>query len=262
MLWYQQDNSSRINHFRHLLFTDVDMLSHFHGCFEIVYALQGDTGVVLEGESFCLREGEMCLFLPNQVHSFRVKKDNLAWVCVFSEDLVERFRQETEGKAYVRPIFTPPAEMLSMLPVEDEKQFPDAFALRAFLYLGCHAFYQQAGASETVKKADADAAHAILTYIAQHYSEEITLGRLAREFGMNRQYISSVVRDTTRQNFRAYLNGYRLEKAKGMLAGGDTPVSVIACECGFGSIRTFNRAFSQSEGVSPTRYREKIRGKA
>lgn len=43
------------------------------------------------------------------------------------------------------------------------------------------------------------------------------LSMLARKFGLNKSYISNLIGKTTLQNFRAYLNGYRLKKAKELL---------------------------------------------
>lgn len=62
------------------------------------------------------------------------------------------------------------------------------------------------------------------------------------------------------RNFAAFVNGYRLRHAKVALADparGRETVLAIAYESGFAALQTFNRVFKDSEGVTPTAYREK-----
>lgn len=255
MLLYQNSNSSRMNHFVYLIFENELYPSHFHGSFELLWAMKGSSRFTVDRNALILEEGQMCLILPNQIHSFTVEVKNRLWVCVFSPDLVDHFRQETENKAYPHPIFTPSKTLLDMLPKENDLCFQDPFLLRACLHLVCHEFYQQASPISAARNADPHTAHQILSYISGHYSQNLTLEHLAKEFGLNKQYLSSLIGGMTHQNFRTYLNGYRLEKSKQLLKTTADPITAIAFECGFNNLRTFNRVFLKSEGVSPSAYR-------
>jgi len=255
MLAYQDDNSIKANHFRYVIFPECTMPSHFHTCFEMIYAMKGDTVFQLDDESMCLKEGEMSLFMPNQIHSFTVPTDALLWVCVFSGNLVETFCSETENRRYLHPVFRPSQALVDFLPEEPDVKFESPYLLQAFLYRLCHEFYQQELPFVTVPNMDSDSIHKIMSYITLHYNEDISLDTLAKTFGLNRNYISGLISRTTRQNFRAYLNGYRLEKAKELLRNTDLSVTEIAYECGFNNIRTFNRTFMGSEKVTPMEYR-------
>ena len=51
---------------------------------------------------------------------------------------------------------------------------------------------------------DSDSVHKIMSYITQHYKEDITLDALAKTFGLHKNYISGLISNITRQNFRAY----------------------------------------------------------
>ena len=255
MLTYQNENSCRTNYFLYHIFDKEPMFSHFHGCFELLWAMKGSSRLTLDKDVLQLEEGQMCLVMPNQIHSFVAEDDSLLWVCVFSPDLVERFCREIENKAYPHPVFHPSAMLLSLLPREIGLRFADPFLLRACLHLVCHEFYQQVSSVPAAHNADTHTAHQILSYISQHYHQDITLEGLAKEFGLNRHYISTLIGSMTRQHFRAYLNGYRLERAKQLLEQTDLPITDIAYECGFNSLRTFNRVFSDQEGMSPRAYK-------
>lgn len=60
------------------------------------------------------------------------------------------------------------------------------------------------------------------------------------------------------RNFAAFLNTYRLAEAKAALADPERarlPILTIAMDVGYGSLATFNRAFKQAEGITPSEYR-------
>jgi AraC-like DNA-binding protein len=62
------------------------------------------------------------------------------------------------------------------------------------------------------------------------------------------------------RNFASFVNGYRLAYAKAALADpvrGRETVLAIAYEAGFASLQTFNRVFKETEGDTPSGFREK-----
>lgn len=56
-------------------------------------------------------------------------------------------------------------------------------------------------------------------------------------------------------NFNAFLNHYRIEEARKRLIESHLPVLSIALDLGYGSIASFNRAFKDIVGLTPTAYR-------
>jgi len=56
-------------------------------------------------------------------------------------------------------------------------------------------------------------------------------------------------------NFNAFLNHYRIEEARKRLVETSLPVLSIALDLGYGSIASFNRAFKDIVGITPTAYR-------
>jgi LacI family transcriptional regulator len=51
----------------------------------------------------------------------------------------------------------------------------------------------------------------------------------------------------------------RLERAKRLLLETDLPSYRVAAAAGFGTVKTFNRVFRRTNGVSPTRFRQKLK---
>jgi AraC-like DNA-binding protein len=57
------------------------------------------------------------------------------------------------------------------------------------------------------------------------------------------------------QNFNAVINGFRVDAVKERLRRGDADILAAALDAGFASKASFNRAFRQHTGVSPTQWR-------
>ena len=95
-------------------------------------------------------------------------------------------------------------------------------------------------------------------YIAEHLSEDITLGDLARAACTSTYYICKLFKRHVGVNFTEYVSRLRVEKAKELLAKPHLRISEIAFEVGFQSLTHFNRTFRSVTGEAPTAYREQI----
>lgn len=84
----------------------------------------------------------------------------------------------------------------------------------------------------------------------------LTLYRVATELNTNTTYLRDVVREELGFTFADYVFARRLEYARQLLVEqNEEPINVIAQNCGFNSMRTFQRKFSIAYGLSPTDYR-------
>ncbi len=55
---------------------------------------------------------------------------------------------------------------------------------------------------------------------------------------------------------RTYLRRARVMRAKEMMIGSPMNLTEVAARCGFASVHSFSRAFSSTEGISPSQYRK------
>ena len=87
--------------------------------------------------------------------------------------------------------------------------------------------------------------------------QDISLQTMAEEFGFSVSYFSRFLKEVTGKNYTELLNGYRIEKAKEIMANDPTAkLFQIAEQVGFASYRTFSTAFKKFEGQSPEAYRK------
>lgn len=85
---------------------------------------------------------------------------------------------------------------------------------------------------------------------------ELSLPRLADETGLSTHALSFLLNTGFGENFYAFVNRYRVEEAKHLLATRVRELSIlgIAYEAGFRSKTTFNNVFKKHTGLSPTQY--------
>lgn len=89
----------------------------------------------------------------------------------------------------------------------------------------------------------------------ERYSEALTLSEMASTAILSPFHFSRVFRDTTGVSPGRFLSAIRLYEAKRLLL--TTPLSVtdISFEVGYNSLGTFTRRFTQSVGISPSKFR-------
>lgn len=94
-----------------------------------------------------------------------------------------------------------------------------------------------------------------VSYIRQHYGEDIGLEKLASLCGLS---ISHFIRSFHKYigcTPHEYLLSFRLRQAKQLLWSSTEPVEEISVQCGFNSASHFARAFRKQEGMTPTQFR-------
>jgi AraC-like DNA-binding protein len=97
-----------------------------------------------------------------------------------------------------------------------------------------------------------------------HRDETMSIAALAAQLGEAEYRLRRAINGQLGyRNFAAFLNRYRLNEVKSALADPgqkDVPIITIALDAGFGSLGPFNRAFRETEGVTPSEYRARHTG--
>ena len=90
-----------------------------------------------------------------------------------------------------------------------------------------------------------------------HLEPGLSLQTLARRFGTNQAYLSRAINQGLGSNFSSFINGLRVEHAKGLIRQDAMSMIDIAMETGFGSKASFNRAFKIHAGINPSEFRRR-----
>lgn len=88
---------------------------------------------------------------------------------------------------------------------------------------------------------------------------DCTLNSVARQAKFPAYLVSHVVNNTIGKSFPDFMNGYRIEDAKGKLLHPDyaqIKIANIAYDCGFNTLSSFNSAFKKFTGTTPTKFQK------
>jgi len=87
----------------------------------------------------------------------------------------------------------------------------------------------------------------------------ITMPKMAKRLGMTTPKFSQFLNDNLNKPFPIFINEYRIESAKILLALENPPnMDNIAEQCGFNSSSTFYSAFKKVTSLTPAKYKETI----
>lgn len=92
-------------------------------------------------------------------------------------------------------------------------------------------------------------------YLEAHYEERITLEGLAKQFYINKFYLTKLFKQTYGVTVNSYLMQIRITRAKQLLRFTDLSIELIGEKCGISDPNYFSRAFKKMEGLTPGRYR-------
>lgn len=89
--------------------------------------------------------------------------------------------------------------------------------------------------------------------------EDLSLHDVSEKLGITIHQLSEFLNEKEKKNFKEFINGYRVEKAKSLLSRiKDRSVLDIGFEVGFKSKSTFNAIFLKMTGTTPSEYKKKL----
>lgn len=96
----------------------------------------------------------------------------------------------------------------------------------------------------------------IMSFIEEHYHEEVNLDQLAEEIHLSKSYISRIFHQETGGRLVDYLTARRIKQACRLLGTTDLPVEQIGIIVGFPNASYFNHLFKKVLGTTPLKYRK------
>lgn len=95
-----------------------------------------------------------------------------------------------------------------------------------------------------------------LRYIQEHYAEALTLKSLGHQFHIHPNYLGQLFHKQTGDTFTDYLNKFRIDKAKELLADSRLKVNEIARQVGYWETGYFYKQFKKHVGMVPGDFKE------
>lgn len=98
--------------------------------------------------------------------------------------------------------------------------------------------------------------HETISYIENHYHQNISIEDLAANCGLNRSYLGRIFKDEIGQSPQMFLMTYRMIKATDMLIQTNLSVAEIGKLVGYDNQLHFSRAFKNYYGKSPIKWKK------
>lgn len=235
--------------------------AHMQGNIEILYVFSGLQCLEIDEIPYEIHEGEAAIIFSDTVHRYYKKgqssTDALLIIC----------NPRILGGVF--PDFNNFQPTTPFIPKEDIHEEAlcalkyikkdDDFAVKlGWTYVIMSHFLRHIELKQRQRIPIQDMAKKIVAYIADNFTEPITLDSLAAEFCVSKNYISHIFSDRIKMNFRNYLGLIRTENAAKLLRTTDVALTTISINAGFDSQRTFNRVFYAIYGITPREFRNNI----
>lgn len=265
----------------YVLFYDAEgslVPSHWHKETELVYVLRGSARIVINDTLYELNEGDVAVVVSGDTHFYFQTHDHVRAVVMFAPEFFEdgeekrQIQNRLKGIARVSTQWSAEharqAEAIfnELMRLNNSEDFGRNLSIRARIYdltvlLGNHVAQdtQQKNTLEKNVQASmlANLEKAFL-FVEHNYHRDIDLQDAARELGFTPSYFARFFKRFTSTTFMAYLNEYRIGKVQQLLAQRNKNMTQISEATGFTSIKTFNRVFKESTGLSPSQYQKSI----
>lgn len=254
-MFYQAQNSLRADGLKIERGMDFSYPAHLHGDFECILITQGEMTVTVDRTPYRLTAGQALLIFPNQLHELATDQRSSHFLCIFSPKLVQAYGKIFLHKLPVSNAFVPSEELVKrLLSLQSEDS---VLITKALLYLLCGEF--DATAEYKDREGDRNALlPRIFRFVETHYQGDCSLGALAVETSYHYAYLSGYFKKGVGISYAEYVNRYRVSEACYLLQNSHQTILKTAMDCGFESLRSFNRNFKRIMGISPGEYRERF----
>lgn len=237
----------------------LGMTPHLHKEIEIVYVEKGRTLAFSDRNRYDMSEGDLFINFPNQIHHYRSEYDSIYDVFIVIPELfygkndlffsslpqsnVIHLSKNDKALKYVKKLYS-----------KELYTANDISAYTGYFNLLFSEILPRLTLTPIITT-EHSTMHNILKFCTRHYRENLTLDTVAQGLHLNRCYISHIFSDTLNIGFNNYVNMLRVNEACTLLTETDARISDISEEVGFGSVRSFNRAFLHTTGKTPNEYR-------
>ena len=250
---------------------------HWHEELELLYPLNGEISLLVDGEKHLIPEGALAVIEPCQVHSTYCRNRASMFLNVhLSKKLLETYLPDIS----LRQIRCLPdctgetalphyrelcgfAEALVLLYMKDTPIFimeAEGIVLQLLARLLRHFSVSTANLSAPVDMTTMARIRSVITYTEAHFREAVTLGDAAGALGLGKEAFCRFIKKNMGISYLNYLSEVRLSHVYKDLLDTDASVGEIMAANGFTNQKLFNRQFKALYGQTPSSVRRGRQG--
>lgn len=260
---------------------------HVHDFIEIVYILSGEGVHTVNHQSFHVTGGELFVMNTNVPHEFTSYENSPlkleVYNCIFQPDFIDYSFLDTPDFIEASNHFffnsvSPERTNEGFVKIVGNKAwafdnlFHDMYCeytlradgyermLRAYLTILLikvfRAYRMDHQLDRSLSGMKRQIVENTVTYVQQHYDENIRLEELAALSFLSPSYFSKVFKEYTDQTLTQFIQNQRIQAACQQLRSTDIPIDSIAEDVGYKDIKSFYAVFRKLMGVTPGQYRK------
>lgn len=237
----------------------LSLRPHIHKEIEIVYVVKGSAKAYADVLYAEINTGDIFISFPNQVHYYENSEIGEYYVLCLSPKLFFGMKDtfySTLPKHNSFKAKTATVEILKSAKKSSDSQ--DITRAAGFLNLIIADIFDTLELKPNLRQ-NSGTVREVLEYCENHFTEDISLASVAAGTHLSRCYISHLFNSKLSMGFSDYINILRVNAACELLNETDKKISDISGDVGYGTIRSFNRAFAKILGETPQSYRSGIK---
>ena len=222
---------------------------HYHKDVQFVHCYEGVINILIDNVMQKLESGDTCIVLPNQTHSIISVTQNKCFIgvfpCKYIPDLEEHY-SDLYAKYPKFRLTNMPYIIRDLMEHSADKYRVTAHLCMMFAIVNeDNIFYTR---DEKYRTFILDT----LKYLDENFNKSPNLVDLSQVLEYNSHYVSNIFGKCFGQNLSRVINEYRIEHAIQLIKDSKLNMHEIAIECGYDSVRNFNRNFITITGITPT----------
>lgn len=237
--------------------TMLDCGAHLHDQIELGIIKKGTALLYTDGKEYILKKGDCFIVFPNQIHSYEGSENLECQLIIFSPEIIPEMREILTGYIPQSSVIscegTDIETIMSVILHNFKMKLPE---FNHGILLALCSLISHHMPMEKLNKYSIYTLKNTLMFIEQNFTEPITIESVAENLHISASRLSHLFSDKLNTTFTKYVTSKRIGYACGLLKNSDMPITDIAFCSGFGSVRTFNRAFALAVGINPRNYRE------
>lgn len=255
------ENGSKL--FRVFSSPNMTFPPHLHTSIEILYILDGEIEVTIGSNKKILKKGDFSIAFPNSIHSYYTDKDitNNSILTLLpvemSGDYMNTLLKQYPTNPYISSNMLHKDIPYAMNSLMEFQNIPiDINVITAYLQLILSRVMPLMELKPNRDRQPPGQTAKLITYLADNFTEPVSLDQLAAHLGISKYNISRIFSDKLHTSFSQYINTLRINYAQTLLQRTDEDILSISFTCGYENSRTFNREFLKICGCSPREYRK------
>lgn len=238
---------------------------HMHEFYEIHLITEGSVNQIINGEKITMHKGDFYFLNPFDLHEYIPNGSVTLAKVQFDLSILNNEIKESvavNNKYCICNVQGTEFEHIYQMFLEIKKEEETTEAFNS-VYVSCLLtnlliVVLRRSNFQINKVSNEQSFNSALSFIHNHYSEDISLNQVSNIAGFTPNYFCALFKEKFNVPLKTYIRNLRLNKAISLLKSTDNRVSDIAYMCGYNSFSQFSAEFKNFTGKTPRKYKQEL----